>query len=269
MRRSVVFTVLLALVLALSGTTPAQALAAPSSMASIGDSITRAADVCCWYGDHPANSWSTGGASWDGIASHYERLRALNPNIAGHNYNDAKSGARMSDAPAQAQLAVTQHAGYVTILMGANDACTSSPATMTPVDTFRSQFRQTLQTLDAGLPGSSRIFVASIPDVYHLWQIYHTDLLASLVWQTAGICQSLLATNRTEVDRQAVRDRVVAFNTVLQQECADLAKCRFDDNTVFNYQFARSQVSPLDYFHPSLSGQAALSHQTWPLSWWN
>lgn len=76
------------------------------------------------------------------------------------------------------------------------------------------------------------------------WQIYHIELLASLVWQTAGICQSLLATDRTETDRQVVRDRVVAFNTVLQQECANLAKCRFDDNTVFNYQFTRSQVSP-------------------------
>ncbi len=66
---------------------------APNSIAAIGDSITRAADVCCWYGDHPANSWSTGGASWDGVASHYERIRALNPEIAGRNYNNAVSGA--------------------------------------------------------------------------------------------------------------------------------------------------------------------------------
>ena len=37
---------------------------APSSMAAIGDSMTRAADACCWYGDHPSNSWSTGAAGW-------------------------------------------------------------------------------------------------------------------------------------------------------------------------------------------------------------
>src|SRR5688500_9114554 len=48
----------------------------PSSIASIGDSITRATDVCCWYGDHPRHSWSTGGAPFDGIRSHYERIRA-------------------------------------------------------------------------------------------------------------------------------------------------------------------------------------------------
>ena len=265
MRRSLVFTVLIGLLLGLGGTSPAQALAAPASMASIGDSMTRAADVCCWYGDHPANSWSTGGASWDGITSHYERLRALNSNIAGHSYNDAKSGARMSDAPAQARLAVAQQAGYVTILMGANDACTSSPASMTPVETYRSQFRQTLQILNSG---RARIFVASVPDVYRLWQIYHTDVLATLVWQIAGICQSLLALNRTEADRQAVRNRVIAFNTVLQEECANVPKCRFDNDAVFNYPFARTDVSKLDYFHPSLTGQAALAQLTWPLSWW-
>jgi lysophospholipase L1-like esterase len=238
-------------------------------MASIGDSMTRAADVCCWYGDHPANSWSTGNASWDGITSHYERLRALNPAIAGRNYNDARSGARMSDAPGQAQLAVGQQAGYVTILMGANDACTSSPASMTAVDTFRSQFRQTLQILDNGLPAQARIFVASIPDVYRLWQLYHTDWLATQVWELASICQSLLAPERTESDRQSVRDRVIAFNTVLQQECATISRCRYDSNAVFNYQFTRTDVSKLDYFHPSLTGQAALSRTTWAQTWWS
>src|SRR5215210_2894636 len=102
----------------------------PGSIAGIGDSITRATDVCCWYGDHPAQSWSTGGGAFDGIRSHYERLVALNPGIYGHNYNDSRAGAKMRDAEGQAQAAVAQQAAYVTILMGANDVCTSSPSTM-------------------------------------------------------------------------------------------------------------------------------------------
>jgi len=272
MRRPTLWTtILLALLLTIAGgSASAQAAPpAPNSMASIGDSMTRAADVCCWYGDHPANSWSTGGASWDGIASHYERLRVLNAGIAGHNYNDARSGARMSDAPGQAQSAVSQQVGYVTILMGANDVCTSSPATMTAVDTFRGQFRQTLQTLTGGLPGQARIFVASIPDVYRLWQLYHTDWLAQLVWDAANICQSLLAPDRTEAQRQAVRERNMVFNAVLQEECAAYANCRYDDNATFEFQFSRSHVSKLDYFHPSLSGQAALAQTTWTHSWWS
>src|SRR5665213_2154984 len=46
----------------------------PNSMAALGDSITRAADVCCWYADHPADSWSTGNSPYDGVYSQYERL---------------------------------------------------------------------------------------------------------------------------------------------------------------------------------------------------
>jgi lysophospholipase L1-like esterase len=271
MRRTTLWTTIVTVLLAVAGGMVAipSAQAAPprpSAMAAIGDSMTMAADVCCWYGDHPANSWSTGGAGWDGIISHYERLRVLNPAITGHNYNDAKSGARMSDAPGQAQAAVSQQAGYVTILMGANDVCTSSPATMTPVDTFRDQFRQTLQTLATG---HAQIFVASIPDVYHLWEIYHTDFWANLVWDAANICQSLLAPNRTAAERQAVRDRSIAFNRVLREECAAFPQCRYDDDATFNYQFSRSQVSKLDYFHPSLSGQAALAQLSWTQSWWS
>src|SRR5512132_2399942 len=79
----------------------------PSSMAAIGDSITRAYDVCCSYGDHPGQSWSTGSTSYDGIASHYERIRRVNPAIAGRGYNNAVSGAKMSAAPSQAEKAVS------------------------------------------------------------------------------------------------------------------------------------------------------------------
>jgi lysophospholipase L1-like esterase len=241
----------------------------PSTMASIGDSITRAADVCCWYGDHPANSWSTGGAGWDGVNSLYERLRALNPGIAGRNYNDAVSGAKMASGPAQAERAVTQRAQFVTVLLGANDLCTSSPASMTSVATFRAQLRQTLQVLMSGLPRKALVFVASIPNVYRLWEIYHTDWLARVVWDAADICQSLLGPARTEDQRQMVRQRNIAFNAVLAQECAEYARCRFDGNAVFNFQFSRSHVSKLDYFHPSLSGQAELARVTWAQTWWN
>lgn len=240
----------------------------PKSMAAIGDSMTQAADVCCWYGDHPANSWSTGGAGWDGVLSHYERIRAENPDIAGRNYNDSVSGARMDDGPGQAARAVQQQARYVTILLGANDLCTSSVDTMTSVEAFRADYQATLQTLFAGLPRRATVFVASIPDVYQLWQVYHGDPVAELVWDVADICQSLLSPARTEADRQLVRDRNLAFNQVLADECATYSRCLFDGNAVFTTQFTRSDVSTLDYFHPSLTGQARLASVTWGATWW-
>jgi len=269
MRRRLAIILTILVPIGLLATPAGASVPLPGRMAAIGDSITRAADVCCWYGDHPSNSWSTGGAWWDGISSHHERIRALNPTIDGRNYNDAVSGARMSDAPGQAAAAVDQRARYVTILMGANDVCTSSRSTMTSMDTFRAEFQQTLSTLESGLPAGAHIFVSSIPNVFHLWELFHDSATAEFVWSTAHICQSLLSTANTDADRQAVLDREIAFNGILAQECGLHANCRFDGGAVFNYSFTKSQVSKLDFFHPSLPGQAALAEVTWRSSWWS
>jgi lysophospholipase L1-like esterase len=251
--------------------TASTALAAPSlprSIAGIGDSMTRAADVCCWYGDHPAQSWSTGGGALDGITSHYERILTLKPGIYGHNYNDARSGAKMADGPGQAQTAVGQGARYVTILMGANDVCTGSLSTMTSVSDFRGQFVSTMNILASGLPSGKHVFVSSMPNIYQLWNLFKGNSTARFVWSTANICQSMLSPTHTEDDRQAVLAREEAFNTILQDVCSQYSFCRFDDYAVFNYQFTGSDVSKLDYFHPSLSGQAHLASVTWMESWW-
>jgi lysophospholipase L1-like esterase len=260
----------LALAVILAGFVPRPASAAPQlpdSMAALGDSITRAYDVCCSYGDHPGQSWSTGSTSYDGIASHYERIKRVNPAITGHAANDAVTGAKMAQAPNQAAQAASQHARYVTILLGANDLCTSSPDTMTPTSTFRAQFQQAMATLMAQDP-PPHVFVASIPNLHQLWQVLHTNSLARWAWANFRICQSMLGATRTAAQRQRVVDREVAFNQVLAEVCAGYARCRWDNWAVYRYQFSASQVSTLDFFHPSLSGQASLARVTWAASWW-
>jgi lysophospholipase L1-like esterase len=254
-----------------AGNAPAAVVAAPApplpdSIAAIGDSITQAVDVCCFYGNWPGHSWSTGHVPFDGIASHYERIRAQNPAIRGHRWNNAVSGAQMADAPAQARATVGQGAEYVTILMGANDLC-GWDGTLTPTATFRAQFTETLDILRTGLP-ASHVFVASIPNLYQLWSILRTNPVAQTVWQAAGICPSMLNFFNSPADRQAVIDREAELNQVLEDVCATWSNCRFDNYLTFNYDFTRSMVSKLDYFHPSLSGQATLSTLTWNASWW-
>jgi lysophospholipase L1-like esterase len=242
--------------------------AVPGSMAAIGDSITQAYDVCCSYGNHPANSWSTGYSSSDGISSHYELIRSSNSAITGHAYNDSVSGAKMSAAATQAASAVAQGAQYVTMLMGANDVCTSSLSTMTATSTFRSQFQSAMTTLENGLPAGAHVFVSSIPNVYRLWQVLHTNWIARTTWSLAKICQSMLSSSRTETQRQAVLAREREFNDALAAVCSGYVNCRFDGYAVFNYPFASNQVSTLDYFHPNRSGQAAVAATTWTASWW-
>ena len=249
--------------LALAGSAAA---AYPSSMASTGDSITRAFNDCAFpYVDCPAASWSTGTSG--SVNSHYRRILTANPAIGSRTYNDAVTGADMADLLGQVQRAVAQQVEYVTILMGANDVCASSESAMTPVATFRAQFEQALAALAAGLP-NARVFVASIPNVYNLFAIYRDSFAAQSVWTLAGICQSMLANAWSNLPwdvarRNRVRQRNIDYNLQLAQVCALYVMCRFDDNAVFNTTFVRSDVTTRDYFHPSVAGQAKLASVTW------
>jgi len=78
----------------------------------------------------------------------------------------------------------------------------------------------------------------------------------------------MLGATRTEAEHQLVVAREQAFNQILAEECAKYSRCRWDYWAVYNFQFSASQVSTLDYFHPSLSGQASLAKITWAKSWW-
>jgi lysophospholipase L1-like esterase len=247
---------------------PASALPPiPGSMSSLGDSITRGFNACGWFVDCTARSWSTG--DYASVNSHYLRILSKNSAISGHNYNDAKTGAKMADLNGQAQTAVSRGVQYVTILMGANDACTSSESTMTPVATYRSQLDTALATIKAGLPNAA-VFIASVPDVKRLWFIGKDSSSARSAWSAGKICQSMLAnptsTLQADVDRRArVQQRVIDFNTQLAQACTAYgSNCTFDGNAVFGYQFVLSQVSTWDYFHPNTSGQAVLASVTYP-----
>lgn len=256
-----------ALVLLTTGPAVADPGPPPSSMASIGDSITRGFNACGWYVDCTSRSFSTGDNST--VNSHYLRIRAVNPAIGGRNVNAAKTGAKSADAYAQAGTAVSQGVGYVTILIGANDACTSSEATMTTVATFRANIDAALNRLRAGLP-NAKVYVISIPDIHRLWSVGRGSGSARTAWSLFGICQSMLAnptsTSQADVDRRnRVRQRVVDFNTQLAQACTAYGtNCRFDGNAVFGYPFTLNQLSGWDYFHPNTTGQQVLASVSYP-----
>jgi lysophospholipase L1-like esterase len=241
----------------------------PGSMAALGDSITQAYDATPTkhiLTDQPQYSWSTGYAGRRVVDSQYERLLiAGDTKLKGHEFNDAVTGAKMNDLLAQATEAVQQKAAYVTILIGANDACTHTIGEMTPVTTFKHEFAAAMKELQKGK--RVRIFVASIPNLYHLWSLLHTNPNAELIWGF-GICQSMLSTGNTQADRLTVLARIKAFNATLESVCRTYADCRFDNDIIFDYKFKASQVSSFDYFHPSIAGQNELAEMTWTASFW-
>lgn len=257
----------------LSAASAAHAAPPPATitrMAALGDSITQAAMTCSSLTSCPTNSWSTG--STTSVNSHLLRLRAAGATGLTNVFNDAKSGAGSSALPAQAQSAAGQGAQYVTIEIGAIDACTRTVAQMTPTDTFRANVQTALATLAASA-GSPEIFVASIPSLQRLYDINRTSLSARLAWSLLGTCQSMLAnpssTATADVARRTmVQDRVNEYNQVLSEVCTATAKCRFDGFAVANYAFVKSDISTRDYFHPSLSGQATLANITWQKTQW-
>ncbi|MFF5231520.1 GDSL-type esterase/lipase family protein [Dactylosporangium sp. NPDC000521] len=265
--RNVLFAALVVLALACEGgggpAGPAPS-SGPMSMAALGDSLTTAFASCLAPSPCPRNSWSTGDGTR--VDSHYRRLVKNNPGLRATN---AAAGSARADALAgQARAAVSAKAAYVTILIGANDACRPALGDMTPADTFRRQVDDALAVLKQGLP-QARVLVVSIPDINRLWEVGHTSPVAVKAW-SLGICQALLAapTSTAPADvarRKAFGARVDAYNTQLAAACTAYGpRCRDDGGAAHRVAFTLDMVVAQDFFHPNSAGQNALAKATWP-----
>ncbi|MEV4866693.1 SGNH/GDSL hydrolase family protein [Streptomyces ossamyceticus] len=231
----------------------------PRSLVAVGDSITRGFDACSVLSDCPEVSWATGSdASVDSLA-----VRLLGrTGAAERSWNYAVTGARMADLPSQVARAVPRKPELVTVMIGANDACRATADEMTPVADFRADFEDAMDTLRDSLP-KAQVFVTSVPDLKRLWSEGRTNPLGKQVWKL-GICPSMLAdpdvlTTAATERREAVQERVEAYNDVLRDVCAEDRHCRYDGDAVFDYRFGQAQLSQWDWFHPSVDGQARLA----------
>jgi lysophospholipase L1-like esterase len=235
----------------------------PSSVAAVGDSITRGFDACTVLSDCPEVSWATG--SSDSVDSLAVRLLGKT-GAAERSWNYAETGARMADLPAQIGQAVARKPQLVTVMVGANDACRASTSAMTSVADFRAGFEESLKSLRRALP-KTQVYVASVPNLKRLWSQGRTNPLGKAVWKL-GICPSMLADadaldSAATERRDTVLDRVEAYNKVLEQVCATDERCRFDGGAVYDYRFGTDQLSHWDWFHPSTDGQARLAEMAY------
>jgi lysophospholipase L1-like esterase len=243
----------------------------PSSMAALGDSISRGFDACGFYVDCTPRSWSTGDDSE--VDSQRSRLDAAGARLS-KVVNLAHTGAPVSELADQATAAVAQHVQYVTIDIGANDACAPDASQMTPVEDFRNQLRTALGRLHAGLP-RARVFIASIPDLMRLWRIGHDNHVARFTWSRLHICPSMLAAPESDAPadvarRQQVRTREQAYDAELAAACADYGtNCRYDHGAVFGERFTIHEISKWDWFHPNVFGQHALAEVTWKVGFFS
>ncbi|MBG0565694.1 GDSL-type esterase/lipase family protein [Actinoplanes aureus] len=252
-----------------SGDTPTSrpAAALPSSMAALGDSITAGFGSCLAFVACSRNSWSTGTSS--AVDSHYRRILEDNPKIKGEAHNFAEPGAEADALAGQADRAVEVKAQYVTVLIGANDACAASVRNMTSAAQFRKEVDRGLARLKKGLP-KARVLVVSVPDLYRLWELGRDDEQAVRVWSQSDICPSMLAnpasTARADQERrEQVRDRIDAYNEQLRKACRAYGKrCRWDGGRAHEVRFSLDLVNRIDYFHPNVEGQNELADVVFP-----
>lgn len=244
----------------------------PPSIVAVGDSITQSTGTGALADENPKNSWATG---WE-VSSVAARLGVA----TNKRYNLSANGDRMSDFAPQVQngksggsgsvAAAPADTGLVLVELGGNDLCKSSVNDMTPVETYRAQFKAGLERVKVQAP-NALIQVMSVPDIYNLWYIrgapqnatYHPEPQSGQATGLNGArfywgfdvfgaefpCQSLLdnADSYAQADRDrrnAVRTRTKEYNAVLAAECAKVLRCRFDGNQLFN--LTSNRVSPPD-----------------------
>jgi lysophospholipase L1-like esterase len=226
----------------------------PDSMAAIGDSWTTAycTDSDCTV--KPRDSWSTG---WNpAVDSQYLRILTANKAIKGRNYNIADQadtpGPGIADLSYQAGKAIAKKVDYVTIALGENDICASTPAS------FRANFKAGMDKLTKGLP-HAHIFVASIDDLTHQWQALQTDpAIRTTVSLDCG-----LGPSTTPNQLHTLRHQIITLNTQLATVCHHYPHCHYDNGAVFRIPWQKKDFSPPDYQHLSITGQHLLAATTW------
>ena len=155
----------------------------PKRLSSVGDSITEAINAEEYNIFNLINpnhwaSWANGyWGFWEwllgrtNVNSHNQRITSAFGRRHRKNYMEAVSGADSYDIPQQTAQSVSHAATYVPILMGHNDVCQDSFASIPSDAEFEANVRTGLTQLSNGLPNGATIYVMAIVDIYKLWEL--------------------------------------------------------------------------------------------------
>ena len=281
----------------------------PFNQFNIGDSIGEGEAMDGTIGEkHHDKVWSTGYDVDDTLYSLNERFENAAPDFYQENnatmddkYNQAVSGAKMSDFVSQANSIVTEAeqmggAGMVTILLGNNDVCSDSLAEMTDPDLFETQFEAGLDALaGSNYTKNAVIHVSGIPAIYWLWAAKKDALNCRIIWWLGNVCQSLLQNpvddcasdeSRDDPDNTYAGDgpnclrrkefhRLIreVYNPIIKNKTEEYRDSGFLPNAyyidLYDVKFNSSHANDGDCFHPSIEGHKLLADEEWCKSNWN
>lgn len=254
----------------------------PRRLYSNGDSITRAFDANLPL-DNLNLSWVNGYYGfWEelfglpNIKSHNQRIDANWGTSGRTNVVAAQNGARVDDLVSQASGAAGRGITYATVMLGGNDVCRDSIADLPTDAQFQADFTAGMDTLLGHMADGSTVQVVAIPDVKRLYDVGIDKTALGIVdcttlWELTVLgfpCGSMLSPDNSEADRLYVRSRNIGYNDIMASVTAQKAaqhpkKFISFTNVTFAYQFQSGDVSNIDCFHPSTSGERLIAKGTW------
>jgi len=286
--------------------------ALPGKVTAAGDSITMGFAADCRYnryfwdlfcllgGDQPEHSWFDGWSS--NVDSVHDKYKAINGSIAG-NKSAAASGSEMlggsNNFATQAANIVAQSTtpDHVEVALGGNDicnrGCTDAANCADPVYTesqWRGAVRAGLDTLVAGLPIGSTVYMAGVPRVQDLRaaglakQASHSRIRCENVWSSFNVCN--IATSGSSMSGESHAQRYSALQTVQRRYNEIIAEetSAYNANTsgqnprgievatdyagegvasTGTFEFGKDDIDGGDCFHPSKLGQNKVADLMW------
>ncbi|QAY69505.1 SGNH/GDSL hydrolase family protein [Xylanimonas protaetiae] len=237
---------------------------AVASVAAVGDSITLGVNACDEPGPCLDDSWALGTAP--GVDSFATRLGGSG-SARPATLPFAMEGATVGEALDHVQEIVDRKPDVVTVLLGANDACARTFDDMTSAEEFAASMTTLLQELADGLPDAT-LLAMSVPDLNQIWELGKDDPDAVGLWSKSPSCRSLLwhadSTSSDDAARRAAVDqRVRDFNAAIATACTALPTCVSDGGALHDVRFAPEDMSSIDHFHPSATGQARIAEVAW------
>jgi len=271
----------------------------PSLYASLGDSMTAATlagtsldnydnmlmTIEDYFGNTLLENKSTySWASGTKIGSHIQLLNnflirnGLPPAVA---INVAVPGNTAADLSAQVdnvvkELNTGKYSGllYVTILIGANDACSVVTPNGTPDDQMHDQFMTALAKLNSiGQASKIRVLVSSIPRVPDLDKPGIADIKTLLGFSCHNFrsnflheCPNLL--NWTTSEEYTQKTQVIEDKNALLQSAVVEAQSLYPGldvhygSSIYSFQLT-SDLLAIDCFHPNSFGQELVAENLW------
>ena len=239
-------------------------LADVATVAVLGDSMSLGVNACAEPGRCLSSSWATGDdPAVASVALRVGEVAGEFPEVV----NAAKDGGTVADALARVDDVIAAQPDLVLLLLGGNDLCGASVDDMTSAENYRTAYSEILSRLSAEIDGV-KIMAMSVPDLHRLWEVGHDNDAAAQLWNQAPNCKNLLSDAQatdaaTEARRAAVAERNTEFNAAIAEVCTADVSCTTDGGRLFAYPFTPEQISSIDYFHPSVAGEAVIAEIAW------